>query len=288
MSRIVYINGAWIAEEEAKISVFDRGFLFGDAIYEVTAVAAGKLLDFEGHFARLNRSLAMLEIPSPFTRNKLLELHRIIAKKNKLTEGLVYLQVSRGAQDRSFVYTEGLQPTVVLFTQAKGVLQNQRWEIGIDVCSFPEGRWEKRDIKTVQLLYSSLAKVQAKRGGFDDVVFVDNGLVTEASSANFHIVTKSGCLVTRQPSHALLPGITRASIVDLAREAQILVEERTFTLNETSQASEAFITDSINLVLPVVSVDGTRIGTGAPGPVTNRLRELYLQDRLSRGISIAA
>ncbi|MGX1787124.1 aminotransferase class IV [Bosea sp. NPDC055332] len=288
MFRTVYTNGKWLPEASASVSIFDRGFLFGDAVYEVTAVAAGKLLDFDGHFARLQNSLAKLEIPSTVDRNGLLALHREIVKRNGLTEGLVYLQISRGVQDRSFIFDTTLDPTIVIFTQSKSVLNNPRWDCGIAVRSAVEGRWNKRDIKSVQLLFSSIAKVQANRDGFDDVVFVEDGLITETSSANFHIVTDGGSLVTRELSRALLPGITRSSIVELARAAQIRVEERAFDLIETAEAAEAFITDSVNLVMPVVSIDGHKIGAGMPGPVTRRLRGLYLEDRLARGIDVIA
>ncbi|MCY1203220.1 D-alanine aminotransferase [compost metagenome] len=285
--RTVYLNGEWMPGRDAKVSIFDRGFLFSDAIYEVTAVADGKLIDFAGHAARLRRSLDLLSIAVPVSESELLELHKQIARKNGVANGLVYLQVSRGVQDRNFVFSNDLQPTVALFTQARSILNNPQWLTGISMKTSPDGRWANRHIKTVQLLYASLAKTQAVAEGFDDTLFVENGLVTESCSANFHVVTADGVLVTRDPSHALLHGITRASILDLARAAGMRAEERAFSLDEAMQASEAFITDSIGMVVPVVAIDRQPIGSGKPGPASTRLRERYIKDRLANGVSIA-
>ncbi|WP_199139606.1 D-amino-acid transaminase [Delftia sp. ASV31] len=286
MSRTVYVNGQWLPEEDAKISIFDRGFIFADAIYEVTAIADGKLIDFARHAARLSRSLELLGIPQVVTEKKLLELHKEIARRNNVTNGLVYLQISRGAEDRSFVYGQDLQPTVVLFTQLRPILSNPKWKTGITMRSTPDGRWANRHIKTTQLLYSSLSKVEAGREGFDDTLFVEDGLITESGSANFHVITRDGTLVTRGLSNALLHGITRGSILDVAQKAGLKTEERSFSLEEALQASEAFITDSISMVLPVVSIDNKPIGTGKPGPESQRLLTLYVDEKLSTGVSV--
>lgn len=288
MSRTVHLNGAWLPEEEAKISIFDRGFLFADAVYEVTAIAQGRLLDFPRHAARLWRSLDALGMSMPVSESVLLDLHKEIARRNAIEDGMVYLQVSRGAQDRNFLFPDDLSPTFVMFTQPRAMLDNPKWDIGIAMRSAPEGRWVRRDIKSVQLLYSSLAKKEAARDGFDDTLFVEDGLVTESVSANFHIVTGDGTLVTRELSNALLPGITRGSIVGMTQAAGLRADERSFTLAEAMGATEAFITDSINLVMPVVSIDRQPIGDGVPGPVSKRLRQLYIEDRLANGIPIAA
>lgn len=286
-NRIVYVNGEWMADHLARVSIFDRGFLFADAIYEVTAIAQGRLIDFAGHAARLWRSLNLLNIPAFISEAELLALHREIALKNRIQEGLVYLQISRGVQDRNFLYANDLQPTIALFTQARDILQNPKWLTGISMKTMPDGRWANRHIKTVQLLYASLAKTEAVAEGFDDTLFVENGLITESCSANFHIITHDGRLVTREPSNALLHGITRASILALARQAGIRAEERAFSLDEAMQASEAFITDSIGMVVPVVSIDRQQIGSGKPGLVSAQLRELYIKDRLANGVSIS-
>ena len=282
--RIVYVNGEWVDEVNARISVFDRGFTFADAIYEVTAMVGGKLIDFEGHAARLARSLASLNFPCPVTRDELLALHREIAERNNFTDGAIYLQISRGAEDRDFIYSPNLTPTFVMYTQARNVLDNPKWQTGIGVISMSEGRWVNRQIKTVQLLYSSLAKMEAHERGAEDVLFIEDGKVTEAGSSNAYIVTKDGVVVTRELSNALLHGITRASLMDIARKAQIKVEERAFTIEEAKNAAEVFLSSATALIMPVVAIDGKPVGTGKPGPLTARLRELYIEDRLANAI----
>lgn len=284
--RTVYLNGQWLPEAEGKISIFDRGFLFADAIYEVTAVIGGKLLDYAGHAARLQRSLDALGIPTPGDADELLALHKEIARRNHIQEGLIYLQISRGVQDRDFVFPQDLAPTLVLFTQAKRVLDNPKWKTGLSLQVVPDGRWSQRQIKTVQLLYSSLMKTEAVRKGFDDVLFIEDGYVTEASSANFHIITTDGTLVTRHLSNALLHGITRGSILDLAAKAGLTVEERSFTVDEAKSAAEAFITSATSFVTPVVSLDGHKIGDGTPGSVSRRLLDIYLREGLQHGTPI--
>ncbi|WP_296039802.1 D-amino-acid transaminase [uncultured Agrobacterium sp.] len=288
MDRTVYLNGAWVAEGEAKVSIFDRGFLFADAIYEVTAVIQGKLVDYPGHVARLKRSLGALGIAMPVAEEVLLELHKQIARRNGVEDGLIYLQISRGVQDRDFVFPETMEPTFVMFTQKKKVLDNPKWKTGLSVKTVAEGRWSDRQIKTVQLLYSSLRKTEANREGYDDVLFVENGHITEASSANFHIVTQEGVLVTRDLSNALLHGITRGSILHLAREAELVVEERAFKPQEAKSASEAFVTSATSFVTPVVRLDGEKIGTGETGPVSGKLLEIYIREQLAAGIPVAS
>lgn len=287
MNRTVYLNGEWLAETEAKVSVFDRGFLFADAIYEVTAVIDGKLIDYPGHAARLRRSLDALGIAMPVPETELLALHKEIAQRNGITEGLIYLQISRGTQDRDFLFPQDMTPTFVMFTQQKRVLDNPKWKTGLSLQTVPEGRWSERQIKTVQLLYSSLRKTEANRNGFDDVLFVEDGFITEASSANFHIVTAEGELITRDLSNALLHGITRGSIVDMARQAGITAHERALTVEEARSASEAFLTSATSFVTPVVSLDGQAIGTGTVGPVSQRLLEIYIREQLARAVPIA-
>jgi D-amino acid aminotransferase len=284
MSRIVYLNGQWLPETEARISVFDRGFVFADAIYEVTAVIGGKLIDYAGHSGRLKRSLAALGIQAPVSDDDMLSLHREILLRNGMTDGLIYLQVSRGAEDRDFLFSDDLTPTFVMFTQSRPVLANPKWQTGISVITMPEGRWVQRQIKTVQLLYSSLAKMEARKQGADDAFFVEDGFITEASSSNAHIVTKTGTLVTRDLSNALLHGITRGSVLDLARRAGMAVEERGFTPAEAKDAAEVFITSATNFVMPVVRIDGQAVGAGTPGPVSETLRQRYIEDRLASAI----
>ena len=189
MSRTVYVNGEYVAEEEAKVSVFDRGFLFADGVYEVTSVIGGKILEFAGHSARLERSLGELEMDCPVTMDELLEIHRELVRLNEIDEGLVYLQITRGAADRDFAYPKDAEPTIVLFTQAKpGLLEGAAAKVGMKVISVEDMRWGRRDIKTVQLLYPSMAKIAAKKAGADDAWLVEDGLVTEGSSNNAYIV----------------------------------------------------------------------------------------------------
>jgi D-alanine transaminase len=280
MARIVHVDGSFVPEDEARVSVFDRGFLFADGVYEVTSVLDGKLVDFEGHCRRLARSLSELGMANPHSDAEWLALHREIVARNGLVDGLVYLQVTRGNPgDRDFAYPgPDTKPTVVMFTQSKpGIADSPAAKTGWTVISLPDLRWGRRDIKTVQLLYPSMGKMAAKAAGADDAWMVEDGFVTEGTSNNAYIVTR-GRIVTRQLGTEILPGITRAAVLRLAREAQLEVEERPFTLDEAKAADEAFVTSATAFVMPVVAIDGQRLGDGAPGPVARRLREIYLDE----------
>ena len=280
--RIVYVNGDYVPEEEAKVSVFDRGFLMADAVYEVTSVLDGRLIDFPGHAARLKRSMAELDMESPVTEAELLAIHRELVRRNGIDEGLVYLQISRGNPgDRDFAFPDPaeVKGTIVLFTQSKpGLAESPAAKTGIKVIGIPDIRWGRRDIKTVQLLYPSMGKMMAKKAGVDDAWFTEEGgVVTEGTSNNAYIV-KDGRIVTRQLSEDILHGITRAAVLRFAREAQMVGEERPFTLDEAKAAAEAFVTSASAFVMPVVEIDGAAIGSGRPGPVATRLREIYLEE----------
>ena len=280
MTRTVYVNGDYVPEDEARISVFDRGFLMADAVYEVTAVIDGKLIDFPGHMARLRRSLGELELTSPVDEAEMEAIHREMIARNHLDEGCIYLQITRGAADRDFAFPENATPSLVLFTQARDVAESRTGREGIKVVTLPDIRWGRRDIKTVQLLAPSMAKMAAKNAGKDDAWMVEDGHVTEGSSNNAYIVTREGVIVTRDLSNAILHGITRAAVLAFAREAQMRVEERPFTVAEAHGASEAFITSASAFVTPVIEIDGEPVGDGAPGPVAKRLREIYLAESL--------
>ncbi len=282
MRRTVYVNGQYVPEDEARISVFDRGFLMADAVYEVTAVIGGKLIDFPGHMARLRRSLGELELTAPVDEAEMEAIHREMIARNHLDEGGIYLQVTRGAADRDFAFPENATPSLVVFTQARDVAELRTGREGIRVVTLPDIRWGRRDIKTVQLLAPSLAKMAAKKAGKDDAWMVEDGHVTEGSSNNAYIVTRDGVIVTRDLSHAILHGITRAAVLAFAREAQMRVEERPFTVAEAHDAAEAFITSASAFVTPVIEIDGEPVGDGAPGPVAKRLREIYLTESLKR------
>ena len=281
MTRTVYVNGEWLAEDKATVSIFDRGFLMADGVYEVTSVLDGKLIDFGGHCAQLQRSLSELNMPSPATDEALLAIHRELLERNNVVDGMIYLQVTRGNPgDRDFTFPDpaSTKPTLVLFTQSKpGLADNPQAKIGLKVISIPDIRWHRRDIKTVQLLYPSMGKMMAKKAGCDDAWFVEDGFVTEGTSNNAYIV-KGGKIITRGLSSDILHGITRAAVLRFAEEAQLVVEERSFTIDEAKSADEAFITSASAFVMPVVEIDGAKLGGGVPGRVATRLREIYLEE----------
>ncbi|MCC5986439.1 MAG: D-amino-acid transaminase [Pararhodobacter sp.] len=280
MNRTVYVNGDYLPEEEAKVSIFDRAFLMGDGVYEVTSVLGGKLIDFDGHIARLQRSCNELDLTNPLDREGWLHIHRELVERNAIDEGLIYLQLTRGAPgDRDFAFPPAsTPPTVVLFTQAKpGLADSAQAKTGIRVIAIDDLRWGRRDIKTTQLLYPSMGKMMAVKAGCDDAWMVEDGFVTEGTSNNAYIV-KGNRIVTRQLSSDILHGITRAAVLRFAREAQMEVEERPFTIAEAQAADEAFITSASAFVTPVVEIDGTALGGGKPGPVAARLREIYLDE----------
>ena len=287
MSRTVYVNGDWVAEEDAKISVFDRGFLMADGVYEVTSVLGGKLIDFAGHLARLERSLGELDMEMPMSADEMLEVHRKLVADNDIEDGLVYLQVTRGnAGDRDFVFPDAAEVplTVVLFTQNKpGITTSAASKNGIKVISVDDIRWGRRDIKTVQLLYPSMVKMMAKKAGCDDGWLVEDGKVTEGSSNNAYIV-KGNKIITRELSTDILHGITRAAVLRFAAEAQMEIEERSFTIAEAQAADEAFITSATTFVQGVVEIDGAVLGDGKPGAVSNRMREIYLEESLKAAV----
>ena len=285
--RTIYLNGNYVPENEAQVSVFDRGFLMADGVYEVTSVLDGKLIDFAGHAKRLERSLSELDMQKPDDFDNLLDIHRELVKLNDVNEGMIYLQITRGApDDRDFVYPdpETTKPTVVLFTQNKpGLADSPAAKKGIKVISIEDQRWARRDIKTVQLLYPSMAKMAAKAAGADDAWMVEDGMVTEGSSNNAYIV-KGNTIITRHLGNEILHGITRAAVLRFAKEAQMKVEERSFTIAEAQEADEAFITSASTFVMPVVEIDEKAIGAGTPGPISARLREIYLEE--SRKVAI--
>ncbi|MBY6113025.1 D-amino-acid transaminase [Mameliella alba] len=281
MTRTVFVNGEFLPEHEAKISIFDRAFLMADGVYEVTSVLGGKLIDFEGHATRLQRSLNELDMRSPVSTEELLEIHRELVERNEIEEGLVYLQITRGApDDRDFVFPDPdtTPPTIVLFTQNKpGLANSPAAQKGIRVISIEDQRWGRRDIKTVQLLYPSMGKMMAKKAGADDAWLVEDGFVTEGTSNNAYFI-KGNKIVTRGLSNDILHGITRAAVLRFAKEAQMEVEERNFTIEEAQGADEAFITSASTFVMPVVEIDGVVLGGGTPGPRALRLREIYLEE----------
>lgn len=280
MSRIVYVNGEYLPEEQGKVSIFDRGFLFADGVYEVSAVLEGRLIDNQAHITRLHRSLNELNIPQPVSDAEILAAQEALIERNGLAEGLVYLQITRGPADRDFAFPERPEPTLVMFTQQHTLIDAPVAEQGIRIHTVEDIRWKRRDIKTVGLLAPSMAKQAALDAGADDAWMVEDGYVTEGTANNAFIVTGDGVLRTRQLSNLILHGITRAAVLRLAEQETITIEEGPFTLQEAYAAAEAFITSATAFVLPVVSIDGHELGDGTPGPVARRLRQLYLEEAL--------
>jgi len=277
MTRIVFVNGNFVPYDEAKIPIMDRGFLFADGIYEVSAVVNGSLVDNEAHLARLDRSLKEIRIANPYSQEEWVRLEQELVRRNGLVEGLVYMQVTRGVAERDFAFPKNAPPTVVMFTQAKVITNSQAAETGVAVVSVPDLRWKRRDIKSVALLAQVLAKQAAAEAGVYEAWMVEDGLVTEGSSSTAFIITADRRVVTRPLSHAILPGITRLAVMRLAQEAGLTLDERPFTLEEAFAASEAFLTSASSFVMPVVTIDGKPVGDGKPGPLTRRLRALYLE-----------
>jgi D-alanine transaminase len=276
MDRIVFVNGSFVPYQEARIPIMDRGFLFADGIYEVSAVLNGHLVDHLAHFARLERSLSEIRIRNPYAASEWTRLCDELVRRNHLREGLVYMQVTRGVAERDFAFPKDGEPTVVMFTQDKNISRSPQAETGIAVVTVPDLRWKRRDIKSVSLLPQVLAKQAAAEAGVTEAWMVEDGFVTEGSSSTAFIITTDRRIMTRPLSNAVLPGITRQSVMRLAAENGLEVDERLFTVEEAHAADEAFLTSASMLVMPVVSVDGRPVGTGKPGLLTRRLRELYL------------
>lgn len=278
LNRTVYVNGEYVNEADAVISIFDRGFIFGDGVYEVVPVIQGKLVDKQYFLERLDRSLAELEIGWPCSQDEFMEVMNTLVEKNSLDEGIVYSQVTRGVADRDFPFPDSIDSSFVAFTSQMNLLNSPDIETGIPVVTTPDLRWKRRDIKSVNLLGQVLAKQDAvsKRG--KEGWMVENGVVTEGVSSSAYII-KDGVLITRPLSNSILPGIRRRTLLEIAQQNNIDVEERTFTVEEALNADEAFISSATTMALGVVSIDGQTIGSGKPGPVTKQLRSLY-QERV--------
>lgn len=284
--RTVYLNGEYLPECEARVSVFDRGFLFADAVYEVVSVIDGRLIDFEGHVARLHRSMAELRMRQPPAREVLLDMCRQLVRRNELVEGMIYFEVTRGNPgDRDFLFpAHDTAPTVVGFTQNAVLVDRPQADSGLSVVTLPDRRWQMAHVKTTQLLYASLMKAEAREQGADDAWLVRDGFVTEGTSQNAHIVTNDGVLVTHPLDRDILHGITQASVLDLARQGIVRIETRAFTVEEAKGAAEALVTAASAFVLPVTRIDGVQIGDGKCGPITRKLRETYIKFARSSAI----
>ncbi|MEW9613188.1 D-amino-acid transaminase [Shinella sp. S4-D37] len=283
MGRIVYVHGQFVPEEDARIGLFDRGFLFGDAVYEVTAVISGRMIDNDLHLARLERSLKELDIPLALDRAEIVAVQQELIARNALEDGTVYLQVSRGEADRDFLYSPALASRLVGFTQARTLVGTKGQKDGISVDLVADPRWQRRDIKTAMLLGQVMAKQAARARGFDDVWLVEDGLVTEGASSTAHLVTADGRILTRPASQATLPGCTQRALARLCAAEGLTIEERAFTPGEAQDAVEAFQTSASSLVMPVVRIGDRVISDGKPGPRTRALQALYLE---AAGVSV--
>ncbi len=277
---ICWLNDQFVPEDQAQISIFDRGLLFGDGVYEVAAVFNGRLLDADLHLARLERSLAAIALPAPQSAVAWIDLMQSLVDQNAITEGLVYVQVTRGVAERDFAFPSPIIPTCFAYARQKA-LRTDVHVRGIALHVVPDIRWARRDIKSTAMLAQVLAKQAAKAAGAYEALMHDRGVITEGGSSTGWIV-QHGTVLTRPLSHAILAGITREVTLDLASREGIPTLERAFTLDEAREAEECFITSATSFVLPVVRIDDVVIGNGEPGPVSMRLRDAYLARAASR------
>ena len=278
MSRIAYVNGRYLPHREAAVHVEDRGYQFADGVYEVCEVARGHIMDMSGHLDRLDRSLRELSIRWPMSRDSLKLVLREVVRRNRVRDGLVYLQVTRGVAPRDHVFPAEDTPSAIVVTakSSRPEAAAKKVETGIKVITVPENRWERVDIKTVGLLPNVLARQQAKESGAQEAWFVDaDGTVKEGAATNAWIVTAEGTLVTRPADRGILRGITRATVMKVADRLGLAVEERGFSVAEAKAAKEAFITAATTVVMPVIAIDGQTVANGHPGSTTLALREAF-------------
>lgn len=276
MSRTVFVNGEYLPEGEAKVSIFDRGFVFGDGIYEVVPVIGGKMVDKAPFLERLKRSLGELRIDMPMSEDEFVAMHEQLIKLNSIEEGGVYSQITRGVADRDFAFpAPGTRPSVAAFTMKKPLIDNANARTGVKVVTVEDIRWKRRDIKSIALLGQVMAKQAAVEKGAFEGWMVEDGYVTEGTSSTAYIV-KDGVIITRPLSNEILPGIRRKVIKQLCAEKGVKLEERLFTVEEALAADEAFLSSATTLVMPIIEIDGQQIGGGQPGPVARQMREYYI------------
>ena len=277
MPRIAYVNGRYVAHADASVHIEDRGYQFADGVYEVCEVARGFIVDMPRHLARLNRSLTELSIDWPVTPGVLPLILREVVRRNHVSTGLVYVQVTRGVASRDFVFPVDAKPSLVATARkADPAALAKRAETGIKILTVPENRWDRVDIKSTGLLPNVLAKQKAKEAGAQEAWFVDSdGMVTEGGSSNAWIVTKDGVLVTRPAEHGILRGITRTTLFEVAAKLGLKIEERRFSVAEAKAAREAFISSATTIAMPVVAIDGAPVANGHPGSITLSLRDTF-------------
>jgi len=277
MARTVFVNGQYVPEDQAQVSIFDRGFVFGDGIYEVVPVVGGKMVDKAPFLERLKRSLGELRIDMPMSEADYLTMHEKLIELNGINEGGVYSQITRGVADRDFAFPKDATPSVAAFTMKKSLLDNPNATTGVKVVTVEDIRWKRRDIKSIALLGQVMAKQEAvEKGGFEGWM-VEDGFVTEGTSSTAYIV-KDDTIITRPLSNSILPGIRRKAILKLCADHNVKLEERLFTVEEALAADEAFLSSATTLVMPIVEIDDTMIGGGQPGPMARKMREAYIAE----------
>ena len=271
------MNGEFFSKKEASVSVFDRGFLFSDSVYEVSAVLDGNLVDWKEHFSRLIRSLGHLNLVNNFQEEDFYQIQKKLIKENQLEEGLCYIQVTRGVAERDFNFLKAsLLPTVVIFTQEKKILNNPASKLGIKIITVPDDRWRRRDIKTTQLLAQSIAKTHAVQKGVDDSLLVQDGFISEGSSSNAFII-RDERIITPSLSNDILGGITRSSVIKFCKINNIEIREQSINIDDLMDAQEVFLTSSTGFVLPVIEIDGKNVGNGLVGDRVKEVQQIYLE-----------
>jgi len=279
MQKTVFLNGHYLAEDEAKVSIFDRGFLLADGVYEVVPVLEGRLIDVEPFLERFDRSLSEMSLSWPMSPEAYLEMFNALIEKNGIREGGVYTQVTRGVAARIFEFPKDLEPTCMAFAFEKNIIESPYAIEGVKVVTVEDIRWKRRDIKSIALLGQCLAKEQAVEQGAYEGWMVEDGYVTEGTSSSAYIV-KDGTIITRPLSSSILSGVRRKLILELAPRHGFSVEERLFTIDEAYEAEEAFLSSATTMVYPIIEIDGKQIGNGEPGPIAKKLRALYIEEAL--------
>jgi len=286
MKKIVFLNGEYMEADEAKVSIFDRGFLFGDGVYEVVPVVNYTVLDREPFLERFERSLSEIELAWPIKKDEFLVMIDNLIKKNDIKEGGVYMQVTRGVAPREFYYPQNTPTTVMAFAFSKSIIDAPQAQTGLKVVTVEDIRWKRRDVKSIALLGQCMAKEEAHQAGAYEGWMVEDGFVTEGTSSSAYIA-KDGKIITRPLSNSILPGIRRKLLIKLANEHNVEIVERPFTVEEALCADEAFLSSATTFVLPIVEIDGKKIGDGKPGPIFKKMRAMYIESALSvAGISI--
>jgi len=279
MEKTVFLNGQYLKESEAKISIFDRGFIFGDGVYEVVPVVESTVLDKEPFLERFSRSLREIDLKLPFSQEELLNMIEKLIELNSVKEGGVYMQITRGVAPRDFAFPKDITPTCMAFSFEKNIINNPKAETGVKVATTKDLRWKRRDIKSISLLAQCMAKEDVSKKGAFEGWMVEDGMVSEGTSSSAYIV-KDNTIITRPLTNSILPGIRRKIILEIAEKYDIKVELRPFSVEEAYKADEAFLSSATTFVLPIVEIDGKKIGNGKPGNVTKKMRELYINSAL--------